>query len=126
MATTAPPTPSPAIPAATSGRRQYDRLRERDRRGSRSLVRRAAFRYFGRRPLIEDDSVTSRADDARRFARRLQISQQARLWLDILNLFNNTGAHQIDYFYPSQFANESGPVYHIHFKPVGAPRCGSL
>jgi hypothetical protein len=27
-------------------------------------------------------------------------------------------AHQIDYFYPSQLANETAPVYGIHFKPV--------
>jgi hypothetical protein len=46
-----------------------------------------------------------------------KLSERARLWLDILNLFN-TGAHQIDYFYPSQFANETAPVYDVHFKPV--------
>jgi hypothetical protein len=47
-----------------------------------------------------------------------KFSDQARLWLDILNLFDNTGAHQIDYFYPSQLANETAPVYDVHFKPV--------
>ena len=47
-----------------------------------------------------------------------KISEQAKLWLDIFSLFNNTGAHQIDYFYPSQLANETAPVYDIHFKPV--------
>ena len=35
-----------------------------------------------------------------------------------LGLFNNKSAHQIDYFYPSQLANETAPVYDIHFKPV--------
>jgi len=47
-----------------------------------------------------------------------KIPEQAKLWPDIFNLFNNTGAHQIDYFYPSQLANETAPVYDIHFKPV--------
>jgi len=63
-------------------------------------------------------SVTSKTDDARRSASRVQISEQARLWLDIFNLFNNAGTHQIDYFYPSQLANETAPVYVVHFKPV--------
>ena len=47
-----------------------------------------------------------------------KLSEQAKLWLDIFNLFNNTRAHQIDYYYPSQLANETAPVYDIHFNPV--------
>jgi hypothetical protein len=76
------------------------------------------FRYFGRRPLIEDDSVTSKPTTLVDLRVGYKLSEQARLWLDILNLFNNTGAHQIDYFYPSQLANETAPVYDVHFKPV--------
>jgi outer membrane receptor protein involved in Fe transport len=76
------------------------------------------FRYFGRRPLIEDDSVTSKPTTLFDLRIGYKFSEQARLWLDILNLFDNTGAHQIDYFYPSQLANETAPVYDVHFKPV--------
>ena len=76
------------------------------------------FRYFGRRPLIEDNSVTSKPTTLVDLRVGYKFSEQARLWLDILNLFNNTGAHQIDYFYPSQLANETAPVYDVHFKPV--------
>jgi hypothetical protein len=76
------------------------------------------FRYFGRRPLIEDNSVTSKPTTLLDLRVGYKFSEQARLWLDILNLFNNTGAHQIDYFYPSQLANETAPVYDVHFKPV--------
>lgn len=47
-----------------------------------------------------------------------KLSEQARLWLDILNLFNNTGAHQIAYFYASRLSSEAAPVYDVHFKPV--------
>jgi hypothetical protein len=36
-----------------------------------------------------------------------KFNEKARVWLDILNLFNNRTAHQIDYFYPSQLASES-------------------
>ena len=45
-----------------------------------------------------------------------KFSEQAKLWLDVFNLVTNTGAHQLDYFYPSQLANEKAPVYDIHFK----------
>jgi outer membrane receptor protein involved in Fe transport len=76
------------------------------------------FRYFGRRPLSEDDSVTSRPTTLVDLSVGYKFSEQARVWLDIFNLFNNTGAHQIDYFYPSQLANETAPVYDVHFKPV--------
>ena len=76
------------------------------------------FRYFGRRPLIEDNSVTSKPTTLVDLRIGYKISEQARLWLDILNLFNNTGAHQIDYFYPSQLASETAPVYDVHFHPV--------
>jgi outer membrane receptor protein involved in Fe transport len=76
------------------------------------------FRYFGRRPLIEDNSVTSKPTTLVDLRVGYKFSEQARLWLDILNLFKNTGAHQIDYFYPSQLANETAPVYDVHFKPV--------
>ena len=76
------------------------------------------FRYFGRRPLIEDNSVTSKPTTLVDLRIGYKLSDQARLWLDVLNLFNNTGAHQIDYFYPSQLASEAAPVYDVHFKPV--------
>ena len=68
------------------------------------------------------DEVRRRTDGLSVFLVDLRIgykfSDRAKLWLDVFNLFNNTGAHQIDYFYPSQLANEKAPVYDIHFKPV--------
>jgi len=76
------------------------------------------FRYFGRRPLIEDDSVTSKPTTLVDLRIGYKFSEQAKLWLDIFNPFDNTGAHLIDYFYPSQLANETKPVYDISFKPV--------
>ena len=76
------------------------------------------FRYFGRRPLIEDNSISSEPTALLDLRVGYKFSERARLWLDILNVLDNTGAHQIDYFYPSQLANEAAPVYDIHFHPV--------
>jgi outer membrane receptor protein involved in Fe transport len=75
------------------------------------------FRYFGPRPLIEDGTV--RSGPTALFDARIGYSLNDRLHLslDIFNLFNSR-AHQIDYFYLSQLANESSPVFDIHFKQV--------
>ena len=55
-----------------------------------------------------------------------KFSEQAKLWLDVFNLFNNTGAHQIDYFYPSQWANEKDRFTTFISKLPSRRRCGSL
>ncbi|MBV9816649.1 MAG: TonB-dependent receptor, partial [Alphaproteobacteria bacterium] len=75
------------------------------------------FRYFGRRPLIEDNSVTSRPTSLFDAQLVYALSEQLKLRLDIFNLFNSH-AHQIDYYYPSQLPGEATPVYDIHYKPV--------
>ena len=75
------------------------------------------FRYFGRRPLIEDDSVTSRPTMLFDAQVGYKLTEAVQLRLDVFNLFNSK-AHQIDYFYPSQLATETAPVYDIHYKPV--------
>ncbi|MBV9553409.1 MAG: TonB-dependent receptor plug domain-containing protein [Alphaproteobacteria bacterium] len=75
------------------------------------------FRFFGRRPLIEDDSVTSRPTALFDAEVGYRLTDWAQLRLDAFNLLN-AHAHQIDYFYPSQLANETAPIYDIHFKPV--------
>ena len=78
----------------------------------------ARLRYFGARPLVEDDSARSRATalvNARvgyRFANGLQA------WLDFFNLFNSK-ASQIDYFYTSRLPGEPAEgVADRHFHPV--------
>ena len=68
--------------------------------------------------MIEDNSVTSKPTTLLDLRVGYKLSDQARLWLDILNLLDNRSAHQIDYFYPSQLANEAAPVYDVHFHPV--------
>jgi len=75
------------------------------------------FRYFGPRPLIEDGTV--RSGPTALFDARVgySLNDRIHLSLDLFNLFNSR-AHQIDYFYPSQLANEASPVFDIHFKQV--------
>lgn len=77
----------------------------------------ARLRHFGARPLIEDDSVHSRAttlvnmEVGRRFGKQVEIA------LSALNLFDRKHA-DIDYFYESQLAGELAPVADIHTHPV--------
>ncbi len=74
-------------------------------------------RYFGPRPLIEDNSVRSEAtflvstDIGYRFKRGLEAS------VEILNLFDAEDS-AIDYYYESQLQGEAAPVNDIHFHPV--------
>jgi outer membrane receptor protein involved in Fe transport len=75
------------------------------------------YRYFGPRPLLEDGSVRSGPTvlvDARI---GYNPTDSLKAQLDIFNMFNSH-AHQIDYYYASQLANESAPVNDIHFHPV--------
>ena len=76
-------------------------------------------RYFGPRPLIEDNSVqvevdhaVQRAGDVRRHAR------SCRLRLDVFNLFD-ADADDITYYYTSRLPGEpAAGVNDIHFHPV--------
>ena len=75
------------------------------------------LRLFGRRPLIEDNSLTSRPTTLFDMQVGYKFTERVQMRLDIFNLFNSH-AHQIDYFYASQLANEAAPVFDIHFHPV--------
>ncbi len=75
------------------------------------------LRYFGPRPLVEDNSVRSEAtftvstDVGYRFKKGLEAS------LEIINLFDAQDS-AIDYYYESQLKNETSPQPDIHFHPV--------
>jgi hypothetical protein len=75
------------------------------------------FRYFGRRPLIEDYSITSQPTGLFDMQVGYQVTERMQLRFDIFNLFNSK-AHDVDYFYASQLANESAPVFDVHYHPV--------
>jgi outer membrane receptor protein involved in Fe transport len=58
------------------------------------------LRYFGPRPLIEDDSVRSKATSLLNLQAGYRFSAGVRLLVDVFNLFDSN-ASDIDYFYDS-------------------------
>lgn len=76
------------------------------------------FRYFGPRPLIEDNTVRSNSTALAYGRVGYKIDNKTKLTLDVFNLFNRQ-ASDIDYYYSSRLrAEPSGGVEDIHFHPV--------
>jgi outer membrane receptor protein involved in Fe transport len=76
------------------------------------------WRYFGPRPLIEDNSQRSAATSLAYLRIGRQIDKSARLSLEIYNLFDRK-VSDIDYYYASRLRGEPpGGVNDIHFHPV--------
>jgi outer membrane receptor protein involved in Fe transport len=83
------------------------------------------LRYFGPRPLIEDNSVRS-ASTTLAYARlAYQLNRKTRIALDVFNLFDKR-ASDIDYYYASRLPGEAAEgVSDRHFHPV-EPRSARL
>ncbi|MEP7102467.1 MAG: TonB-dependent receptor [Burkholderiales bacterium] len=76
------------------------------------------LRYFGPRPLIEDNSQKSKATTLAYLRVGYQITKDVKLAVDVFNLFNRHGS-DIDYYYASRLKGEpAGGVNDIHFHPV--------
>ena len=75
------------------------------------------YRYFGPRPLIEDDSVRSKSTQITNLRVGYKVDPKWRLHLDVFNLFDRKD-DDITYFYESQLQGEGSPVEDIHFHPV--------
>jgi hypothetical protein len=77
------------------------------------------LRYFGPRPLIEDNSVRSKGTATLNGRIGYKISKRARIELEGFNLTNRKDS-AIDYYYGSRLANEPiGTVTQdIHFHPI--------
>ena len=75
------------------------------------------LRYFGPRPLIEDNSVRSGATSLANLRVGYQLGPRTRVMADVFNLFNRS-ASDIDYYYPSQLRGEAQPVNDIAFHPA--------
>jgi len=75
------------------------------------------WRYFGPRPLIEDNSVRTAATSLVNLRIGYKLAPRTRVMLDIFNLFNRE-ASDIDYFYASQLRSEGSPVDGITFHPA--------
>jgi len=76
------------------------------------------LRYFGPRPLIEDNSVRSQSTTLAYARVGYKVDAKTRVTLDVFNLFDRQ-ASDIDYYYPSRLNGEAtGGVNDIHFHPV--------
>ena len=76
------------------------------------------LRYFGPRPLIEDNSVRSKPTTLVNGRIGYNFENGVTVQLDILNLLN-VKASQIDYFYESRLRGEpAGGVADTHLHPV--------
>ncbi|RZA33662.1 MAG: TonB-dependent receptor, partial [Lysobacteraceae bacterium] len=75
------------------------------------------LRYFGPRPLIEDDSVRSHASLTLNGRIGYRLGKDMRIELEGFNLTNRRDS-AIDYYYASRLANEADAVDDIHFHPI--------
>jgi outer membrane receptor protein involved in Fe transport len=76
------------------------------------------LRYFGPRPLVEDNSVRSKATTLVSGRVGYRLSPNWRIALDAFNLFDRK-ASDIDYFYASRLRGEpAAGIEDIHFHPV--------
>jgi hypothetical protein len=79
---------------------------------------RIQLRYFGRRPLIENNSVTPKPTLLVSARAAYRLTENIEVRVDILNLLGST-AQQIDYFYASRLPGEpSDGTNDVHFHPV--------
>jgi hypothetical protein len=81
-------------------------------------------RYFGPRPLKEDNSQRSQSSTIFSARASYKVDATTSVNFDVFNLFNRK-ANDIEYYYPSQLRNEAGPVNDIHFHPA-EPRTARL
>ena len=79
------------------------------------------LRYFGPRPLIEDDSVRSKGSTTLNGRVGYKINAKTRVELEGFNLTNRQ-VSAIDYYYPSRLATEpaGSSTADIHFHPIEA------
>jgi outer membrane receptor protein involved in Fe transport len=75
------------------------------------------LRYFGPRPLIEDNSVRSHASTTLNGRIGYRIAKDMQLEIEAFNLANRRES-AIDYYYASRLAGELEPREDIHFHPI--------
>jgi outer membrane receptor protein involved in Fe transport len=75
------------------------------------------WRYFGQRPLTENNGVRSASTAMVNARLGYAFTKSLKLQLDAFNLLNRKN-NDIDYFYPSQLAGEAAPVADVHLHPV--------
>ncbi|WP_334190845.1 TonB-dependent receptor domain-containing protein, partial [Noviherbaspirillum sp.] len=75
------------------------------------------LRYFGGRPLIEDNSVRSGSSTLVNARLGYAVSKDVKVVAEVLNLFNRR-VSDVDYFYESRLAGEADAVSDIHTHPA--------
>jgi hypothetical protein len=78
------------------------------------------LRYFGPRPLVEDNSIRSKATTLAYARVGYKVSPDVKVSLDVFNLFNRK-ASDIDYYYESGLKDASGHVskaFDVHSHPA--------
>ena len=75
------------------------------------------LRYFGPRPLIEDNSARSNSTTTLNGRIGYRINPKMRVELKGYNLINRKDA-AIDYYYESRLSTEPAPVTEAHFHPI--------
>jgi outer membrane receptor protein involved in Fe transport len=79
------------------------------------------LRYFGPRPLVEDNSVRSSSTALAYLRTGYRIDRDWQLSVDVFNLFDRR-VNDIEYYYASRLPGEApGGVEDIHLHP-GEPR----
>jgi outer membrane receptor protein involved in Fe transport len=90
--------------------------------GERGLFSDLRLRFFGPRPLAEDNSIRSASTSLLSAKVGYNFNKNWTLSVEGFNLLNNRD-HEIDYYYPSRLKNEvagpnNGGYNDIHFKSV--------
>jgi len=101
------------IPGAIEGTGQLALTVDNDGPYSASLK----LRYFGPRPLIEDNSARSRSSMTLNGRFGWKIRKNLALEVEAFNITNRRDS-AIDYYYESQLKGEAAAVAGIHFHPI--------
>ncbi len=75
------------------------------------------LRYFGPRPLVEDNSVRSQASALTNLRVGYRFDARTHLALDVYNLFDRK-LNDIEYWYDSQLPNETAASFDRHVHPT--------
>nr|MBL8409967.1 TonB-dependent receptor [Dechloromonas sp.] len=75
------------------------------------------LRYFGPRPLIEDNSVRSQSSALTNLRVGYRFTKRTQLALDVYNLFDRK-LNDIEYWYDSQLPNETAASFDRHVHPT--------
>ncbi|QRM18019.1 TonB-dependent receptor plug domain-containing protein [Dechloromonas sp. TW-R-39-2] len=75
------------------------------------------LRYFGSRPLVEDNSVRAAPSALTNLRIGYKYDRRTQLTLDVYNLFARK-LNDIEYWYESRLAGEAGPVFDRHLHPA--------